>query len=547
MNKIKILLDIEKDIKVLEEFGEYKSAKILHGKFVRLAQMPNMQNSVVDTNATPEQNKAFNDYVDVIKERKSQNRLPEIRDYADSLSSARYDRVSEVQQKYLLAYARQLLNSNSNSPIPDIKSVTPVAKLNLLESKPTSKPTSNRQDDISKQFNPFSREDNRPVKYYQYGDGSYTEIRTNPDYTEDRLFVDKDGFRKRYKDVPPETKLVNYQSSPGNWTTGVIPVGMDPKMADPNYSALMRGKNWENSSGYNEFIANNPKATPSQIRDFIENGGLISSEGSTATPSTNPSSNGPAGAISNNGRYKDLPPKPSVTDSSGNAITTTSGSPVVTSSKRKKKFIKIAQETAPVSSNDTNSNATTTPTATQINSSPTSSSSNSSSENNSEVPQKITYSADTYGQLANSVASISIRQNMSLSEALNKLVALGIYFNGKPLGTHVNFDKLKQAVSSIPQVTKKTLGPTHKQRGFIFLYALTNYVLDENLLRYLNPPEGYEFPEEMKGKPLPLSIYERVGLYRSTYPQERMFIFQKIRQQDPNSGFTGNGILPRIR
>ena len=218
-----------------------------------------------------------------------------------------------------------------------------------------------------------------------------------------------------------------------------------------------------------------------------------------------------------------------------------------------KEFIKIAQEVVPVSSNDTNSNATTTPTATpntgtnQIEVITDGSSSNSSSENKSKEPEKITYIADTYGLLANSIASISIRQNMSMSEALDKIVSLGTYFNGKPLGTHVNFDKLKKAVSSMPQVTKKTLSPTHKQRGFIVLYALTNYVLDDNLLRYLNPPEGYEFPESMKGKPLPLSIYERVGLYRSTYPQERMFIFQKIRQQDPNSGFTGNGILPRIR
>lgn len=539
MNKIKILLDIEKDIKVLEEFGEYKSAKILHGKFVRLAQTSNMQISVVDPNANKEQIKQFDDLLKVLEDRKSENRLQEIKDIAEMLSSGPYRQITPTQQKTLLTYANELSKTNANSPLPDINSVTPVAQFNTL----TSQPTSTRQDDISKQFNPFSTDDNRPVKYYQYGDGSYTEIKTNPDYTEDRLFVRKDGFRKLYKGVPPEMQLVNYQSSPGNFTSGVVPVGMDPKMADPNYSALMRGKNWENSSGYNEFIANNPKATPSQIRDFIENGGLISSEGSTATPSTNPSSNGPAGAISNNGRYKDLPPKPSVTDSSGNAITTTSGSPVVTSSKSKKKFIKIAQETAPVSQNTTTTDSNTTPTQTPINSSSTS----SSSENNSQVPQKITYSADTYGQLANSVASISIRQNMSLSEALDKLVSLGIYFNGKPLGTHVNFDKLKQAVSSIPQVTKQTLSPTHKQRGFIFLYALTNYVLDDNLLRYLNPPEGYEFPEQMKGKPLPLSIYERVGLYRSTYPQERMFIFQKIRQQDPNSGFTGNGILPRIR
>jgi hypothetical protein len=38
MKKIKSLLDIEKDINALEEFGDYKSAKILHNKFIRVAQ-----------------------------------------------------------------------------------------------------------------------------------------------------------------------------------------------------------------------------------------------------------------------------------------------------------------------------------------------------------------------------------------------------------------------------------------------------------------------------------------------------------------------------
>lgn len=38
MKKIKSLLDIEKDIKALEEFGDYKSAKILHNKFIKVAQ-----------------------------------------------------------------------------------------------------------------------------------------------------------------------------------------------------------------------------------------------------------------------------------------------------------------------------------------------------------------------------------------------------------------------------------------------------------------------------------------------------------------------------
>ncbi len=39
MNKIKILLDIEKDINILEEFGDYRSAKVLHDKFVKIRQL----------------------------------------------------------------------------------------------------------------------------------------------------------------------------------------------------------------------------------------------------------------------------------------------------------------------------------------------------------------------------------------------------------------------------------------------------------------------------------------------------------------------------
>ena len=38
MKKIKSLLDIEKDINALEEYGDYKSAKVLHNKFIRVAQ-----------------------------------------------------------------------------------------------------------------------------------------------------------------------------------------------------------------------------------------------------------------------------------------------------------------------------------------------------------------------------------------------------------------------------------------------------------------------------------------------------------------------------
>ena len=142
-----------------------------------------------------------------------------------------------------------------------------------------------------------------------------------------------------------------------------------------------------------------------------------------------------------------------------------------------KQFIKIAQETAPVSSNDTNSNATTTPTATpntgtnQIEVITDGSSSNSSSENKSTEPEKIEIRAETYGLLANSIASISIRQNMSMSEALDKIVSLGTYFNGKPLGTHVNFDKLKKQCLVCLKLQRKLL-VLHTNKEDLFVYML---------------------------------------------------------------------------
>lgn len=38
MKKIKSLVNIEKDIIALEGYGDYKSAKLLHDKFLRIAQ-----------------------------------------------------------------------------------------------------------------------------------------------------------------------------------------------------------------------------------------------------------------------------------------------------------------------------------------------------------------------------------------------------------------------------------------------------------------------------------------------------------------------------
>ena len=207
-----------------------------------------------------------------------------------------------------------------------------------------------------------------------------------------------------------------------------------------------------------------------------------------------------------------------------------------------KEFIKIAQEVVPVSSNDTNSNATTTPTAT-----PSSPNQAPSGELNSEALNKFEKSLfpDTPTGLWSKLLLMAIQQNISLPQALDNYAGSGARFNGKPLSTHVNYDKLKSKLSTIQP--SKQLTRYNRQLGEMVLEALTDYVLDQKLLSYLAPPEGYQFPENMAGKPLNLNIYESLGLFRSTYPQERMFIFQKIRQQDPDSGFTGNGILPRIR
>jgi hypothetical protein len=154
-------------------------------------------------------------------------------------------------------------------------------------------------------------------------------------------------------------------------------------------------------------------------------------------------------------------------------------------------------------------------------------------------------SSDSYTSIWLNIFRIAYNENISLPDALNKFAGTGVKFNGKTLASHINYPKLK---AKFPQIMpSKEINKNSRQYSFMILYALTDYVLDNQLFQYLNPPEGYEFPANMAGKPLNLNIYERIGLFRSTYPQERMFIFQKIKQLDPNSGFQGNGILPRIQ
>jgi len=154
-------------------------------------------------------------------------------------------------------------------------------------------------------------------------------------------------------------------------------------------------------------------------------------------------------------------------------------------------------------------------------------------------------SSDSHTSIWRNIFRIAYNENISLPDALNKFAGTGVKFNGKTLASHINYPKLK---AKFPQnMPSKEINKNSRQYSFMILYALTDYVLDNQLFQYLNPPEGYEFPANMAGKPLNLNIYERIGLFRSTYPQERMFIFQKIKQLDPNSEFQGNGILPRIQ
>jgi len=197
------------------------------------------------------------------------------------------------------------------------------------------------------------------------------------------------------------------------------------------------------------------------------------------------------------------------------------------------KFIRTAQEAA-----------TSKATQSSPNQAPTPSSVGTSSSQQLNDFEKALF-PDTPTGLWSKLLLTAVQQNISLSQALDNYAGSGAKFNGKPLGSHVNFNKLKQKLSAIQP--SKQLTRYNRQYGFEVLYALTDYVLDQQLLTYLAPPQDYAFPTNMAGKPLNLNVYEKTGLFRSSYPQERMFIFQKIRQLDPNSGFKGNGILPRIQ
>jgi hypothetical protein len=120
--------------------------------------------------------------------------------------------------------------------------------------------------------------DNRPSERKDFSDGSYVLKKRNPDYSEDHIFVDSNGFSKIYKNVPPEKVIVNYQTSPGNWTTGLVNKGQDPRMVDPAFAASQRSKAWENKiPGYVDFLRFKPM--PYQEREFREIGGLNSDAG----------------------------------------------------------------------------------------------------------------------------------------------------------------------------------------------------------------------------------------------------------------------------
>jgi len=124
--------------------------------------------------------------------------------------------------------------------------------------------------------NPTS--DNRPSERKDFSDGSYVLKKRNPDYSEDWVWVDKDGRQRVQKNVPPEKVLVNYQTSPGNWTTGLVNKGEDPKLADPKHREFARNQKWlDKVPGYRDFLRFKPM--PYEEREFREIDGLNSDAG----------------------------------------------------------------------------------------------------------------------------------------------------------------------------------------------------------------------------------------------------------------------------
>lgn len=518
MSKLRELLSIEKDINILEKHGYYKSAEVLHDKFIKVASGPVAKNTpsqnAVDPTATPQQNEQFDYLKELIDNMKSQNRLQRIQNISETLSFN--NQLTQIQKETLKAYAEEMLESAN----------TQVTQPSLETNTLTNIPTAPKKVDLA--------QDTRPTETIDYGNGNYITKTTNPNYSQDIVSFN-DGVQTLYKNAPPERQLVEYQTSPGNSSQQVLPKAMDPRMVYPAYAQSQRMKAWENSiPGYSEFLKYKPQ--PSQIREFVENGGISTEEGQKIF--TELESN-----------YVPLTPVEPVNtqlnnnlrDTSGYTVKDSSGSPITTASFRKK-FIKVAQEASPISPSSSSPAPVATPSS--PNQAPPSQADGSISSENLNKFEKSLF-PDTPTGLWSKLLLAAVQQNISLSQALDNYAGSGGQFNGKPLSTHVNYQKLKQQLSSIQP--SKELTRYNRQYGFLILNALTDYVLDDQLLSYLSPPQGYAFPPDMAGKPLNLNIYERTGLFRSSYPQERVFIFQKIRQLDPNSGFTGNGYLPRIR
>lgn len=106
MKKIKSLLDIEKDINALEEFGDYKSAKILHNKFIRIAQdYTQMINS-------------YDNYLKLIDNAIKSSDTTLLRQYYSQLSSETNLedlQKSQLQQRILSVLYGDRFNSSTNA------------------------------------------------------------------------------------------------------------------------------------------------------------------------------------------------------------------------------------------------------------------------------------------------------------------------------------------------------------------------------------------------------------------------------------------------